>query len=287
MKISELKVNGYENPVGISLHGQVLFSWKIEQMRAKRLILTRLLVYSDPGMKHEIGALQGEQLKAEGQVMKLELAPRTRYYVKLQAVSEEREAAESEPAIFETCKMDEAWEGVWIKAAEGEENRGFLRLFSLAGAEDDYDPGQDPDTRTDAPDAGRRILSGRLYVACSQAAQVLLNGSPIAQIGSDMEGSYLTCNISNYLADENLLEILPLAQGAEHKKEDADSRERSSDRAFAVIGEVYIRRADGSEDLIATGPDWLYRGSKGKDWLPVQVTEGEVPSQGSVDRFEF
>lgn len=273
MIVTELKVNGYQNPVGISLSGPVSFSWKIEQMRAERLMLTRLLVYSDPALKHEIGAAQGENLHAEGEALNLKLAPRTRYYAKVQAVSTEREAAESDIAVFETSKMTEPWKGSWIQAGEGNANQGFLYLFSLEGADDNYNPGKDLIAEDNGyqKQAGRRILSGRLYAACSQPARILLNGSPVRQIGSEMAGSYLTCNVSNLLGDDNLLEILPIREKEERSRERSVNQIESKDRAFAAIAELYIRRADGSEDLIATGEDWLYRGEQSADWLPVQL----------------
>lgn len=289
MKIEDVRINGLTNPVGISVDGSVTISWNITGMQADGLMLEQVLIYSDPGCKHQITINKGVTLDEDGEEIAIKTAPRTRYYVKVQAVSTQKEPAESDVAIFETSKMNEPWKAQWITTNDGVIPSGYLKMFELSGADDLYpmaetnDPGEasaadsengetadhseasaDVDSRVD-PSA--RIVSGRLYVSSASAAEVMLNGTSVGtipdpqEIGlSTDETGYLTSNVSNLLGDDNLLEILPL----------------DAENPVPVIAELYVRRADGSEAIIVTDDSWQYRTADGGQWKNARVTASDL-----------
>ena len=126
MKIVNCKVNHIENPLGFRLDTPV-FSFITEEAEGKKQEAARILVTLDPEGKQvaaDTGMCSG--VDSLGTALKMELAPRTRYYWRAAVRSELGEEAVSGLNWFETGKMDEAWQGRWISCKK-EEGRHRMR----------------------------------------------------------------------------------------------------------------------------------------------------------------
>ena len=114
MKIRSLRANHLENPLGYSMD-QVVLTWTAEESTGKKQQSARIEVsltedfsecIFDSGLKSDISSL--------GYTPAIELKPRTRYWWRVEVVADDGDRAVSEPAWFETAKMDEPWNARWI-----------------------------------------------------------------------------------------------------------------------------------------------------------------------------
>ncbi|NLF79218.1 MAG: alfa-L-rhamnosidase RamA, partial [Chloroflexi bacterium] len=115
MRITHLKTNHVENPLGFALEN-LTFSWIVENTRDALQTAAQVLVSRDAAFEQIIfdsGRVEGSGIDSLAYRPPLQLAPRTRYYWKVR-VWGETESAESDAAWFETAKLDEAWQAEWI-----------------------------------------------------------------------------------------------------------------------------------------------------------------------------
>ena len=136
MKISHLRANHLNNPIGYTLE-PVSLSWIVEETDAKKqagaqiVIMTHApngsetLVY-DSGRRADISSL--------GFCSPLELKPYTKYLWRVTVWGDNGEQATSDGASFETAKMNDAWTGKWIATSFGVDTHPYLRKqFSIDG----------------------------------------------------------------------------------------------------------------------------------------------------------
>lgn len=115
MKITQLKVNHMENPLGFHMH-PLSFSWKVEgakgayKQRSARIIIKQgeSLLF-DSGEDTDADSLDYRPDCGSGLVLK----PRTRYEWTVSVTADTGETAFAQ-SWFETGKMEEAWNGAWI-----------------------------------------------------------------------------------------------------------------------------------------------------------------------------
>jgi alpha-L-rhamnosidase len=130
MLIYALKTNHLVNPLGFALNTPRL-SFKVKDSRGQALERARVTVALDAAMANIVSdsGWRGD-IDSLSYAPALALSPRTRYYWRVEAVSDAGESAASETAWFETGKMDEPWHADWITAPiEG--NKVFQRTFTL------------------------------------------------------------------------------------------------------------------------------------------------------------
>lgn len=133
MKIEQLRTNHLTNPVGFRLEKPV-FSYVITEAEGKKQASARIVVASDRSFGNILfDSGERSDLSSLSFSPDLALSPRTRYYWKVFASSDAGEKGESETAFFETGKMNEPWEGKWIKAPMEDVNVHplFRKVFSL------------------------------------------------------------------------------------------------------------------------------------------------------------
>lgn len=108
MRISQLRVNNVEHPLGFQVES-LSFSWKVEEAgSAKKMQSARIQIFQEEELLYDSG--EDEKANSTDYQVEMELQPRTRYTwsVEVKADNGEVEKAES---CFETGKMQEVWSG--------------------------------------------------------------------------------------------------------------------------------------------------------------------------------
>ena len=145
MKITHLRVNHLENPLGFDVTHPT-FSFVIEESTGKRLQSARIRVATDEGMErlcYDSGMCA--DLSGLAFTPDAAFAGGTRYYWQVEAVADDGDQGVSTVATFEGGTAAREWEAPFI-ASPWDESKPpvFLRDFSV---------------RTDAP-----VASARLYI---------------------------------------------------------------------------------------------------------------------------
>lgn len=116
MKIGRCKVNHIENPLGYEMEAPV-FSWVVMESSGTRGEWARLTVGLDEALENCVfDSGKSRDLDNMGSRVALKLLPRTRYYWKVAVWADDGDCGESPVCWFETGKLDEPWEAVWVKA---------------------------------------------------------------------------------------------------------------------------------------------------------------------------
>lgn len=111
MKITNLKVNHIETPIGYAI-SPLSFSWKVEDAgQAKKLKSARVIIKKEDTVIFDSGIM--EKVNPFDFSPKIELKPRSRYDYGIFLTADNGEKAEGF-SWFETGKMEEKWQGVWI-----------------------------------------------------------------------------------------------------------------------------------------------------------------------------
>ena len=113
MKITDLKINGVTNPVGFA-YEKILCSWKVTDTTAKKQQEAVIEVSRKEDFKELEYTAFGAGLKSNETDITFPLQPRTRYYWRVKVTGDNGESAVSEPAFFETAKMQEPWQAIWV-----------------------------------------------------------------------------------------------------------------------------------------------------------------------------
>lgn len=118
MKITGLKINHLENPIGYDMEFQT-FSWKWSGQEENVSPFFRVIAAKEPKFR-EILYDSGYDQKITGIAWecRMRLEPRTRYYWKVMARENSGRETVSETAFFETGKQQEEWIGKWITMPE-------------------------------------------------------------------------------------------------------------------------------------------------------------------------
>ena len=116
MLIRSLRANHLKNPLGFKMDAPLL-TWTLEGSAGDAPKTARVQVALSSAFDAPLvdtGAR--EDLSPLGFTPEMTLAPRTRYYWRVEATSEKGETAVSKTAWFETAKQDEPWQAEWIEA---------------------------------------------------------------------------------------------------------------------------------------------------------------------------
>ncbi len=171
MNIANLKTNRIKNPLGFEL-GAPVFSWTVESGRSKKQAAARIEVAADETFSeiiYDSGKRSG--ISSLGFRPGLKLAPRTRYWWRVSVWGDGGDSARSEPAWFETAKLDEPWAGVWITP-------------------DTEGPGGCPRVEKDF-DLGGEVRSARVYASGLGLYRLLINGERVS-------GEYFSPGLNAY-----------------------------------------------------------------------------------------
>lgn len=115
MNITHLKTNHITNPLGYAIK-KPSFSWQVEDTRDTVQTAAQVVVSLDEDFRRPLfdsGKVAGQEIDSLAYCPPLSLQPYTRYFWRVK-VWGETESATSEPAWFETAKIDERWQAQWI-----------------------------------------------------------------------------------------------------------------------------------------------------------------------------
>ncbi len=114
MKIQRMKVNRLVDPLGFELNSLSL-SWTVEGAPGKKQKWARVQASADPSFRALVwDSGEDAAISSVDCPLPLKLQPRTRYWWRVAVCDETGAQALSEPAWFETSKMEEPWAGKWI-----------------------------------------------------------------------------------------------------------------------------------------------------------------------------
>ena len=256
MKITEIRVNGIREPLGFQLP-HISISWKVEETASARPVRERLCVAADPDFSQILFEKENEKLQSIGEPVSLQLLPRARYYVRVEARGDAGDETAG-TSWFETGKMDEPWQAKWIGAA----------------AEDAFHPL----LFRDFP-VGQAAASARLYITGLGLYEAYINGQ---KAGVDLLAPF--CNDYNEQVQAQTYDVTGLLKCGDNRLEIALGNGWYKGRLgyegasavygdrFQAIAELRVTLADGTEQVIGTDGDWQYRGS---DFEYTDIYDGE------------
>ena len=259
MKITHVKINGMERPMGYAF-SSVTVSWAVEEAASKRQKCSRVVLAEDAAMEKVI-AEQSGVLSCAGVTFDVSLKPRTTYYAQVEVTGEDGGTAVSAPAPFDTGKMDEPWAAQWI-GTEPEDtfHPVFEKSFPLKGAP----------------------VRARLYITGVGLYTAALNGK---KVGDDVLAPFFndyntaiqvqTYDVTEQLAADNTLTVA-LGNGWYKGRLGYEGASAVYGDRFGCIAELHIEYAGGGEDVIVTDGSWRYSRS--------DVTYSDIYDGEGVDR---
>ncbi len=257
MKIQEVKINGVSDPIGFYLEN-VICSWKVTDTKSQKQKNAKIEVSLDEDFEQIFYCKEGQDLKQQGEKLILDLKPRTTYYYRVTVTGDQGDSAVSETCIFETGKMQEAWQAQWIAAAKEDTFHPVLRkVFSVE----------------------KPVRRARIYGTGVGMFELYLNGK---KLGNEYLAPYVNqyetnIQVLTFTADgleqgENTLEFL-LGKGWYMGLFGLELQKNNHGDRMAAIAELHIEYEDGSEEVVCTDESWEYQGSLIED---SGIYDGEI-----------
>lgn len=245
MKITHLKTNHIVNPLGFAID-KPTFSWIVEETYDTVQTAAQILVSCDGDFQHilfDSGKVDGPDIDSLAYRPSITLEPRTRYFWRVR-VWGQTESAESDPAWFETSKMNEDWQAEWITPDFEDNNLHpiLYRSFELPS----------------------RPLTARAYICGLGLYHLELNGSKVGDEyftpycnAYDQWIQYQTFDITDQLTiGANQVSVM-LGNGWYKGRYGANGGavDFYGDR-FALLCEIRITLEDGNELIVVTDLSW-------------------------------
>lgn len=243
MYISRLRVNHKKNPLGFNL-AKIHLSWEVKDACGKWAAETRIIVSESSNMEKLVYDSGVQENYHENQMLvSFDLKPRTRYYWQVEVKDDKGDCAKSNPAWFETGKLQESWTAKWIGTEENEKRMPLLyKEFELK----------------EKPESVRWHVCGLgLYEAYVNEKKA---GREFLMPGYHCYDSFLeyqTLDVTELLSQgKNKIAVL-LGEGWYKGRFgfDGDYRNLYGNQK-KCIGELHIRYANGQEECIVTDSSW-------------------------------
>ncbi len=243
MYISRLRVNHKKNPLGFNL-AKIHLSWEVKDVCGKWAVETRIIVSESSNMEKLVYDSGVQENYHENQMLvSFDLKPRTRYYWQVEVKDDKGDCAKSNPAWFETGKLQESWTAKWIGTEENEKRMPLLyKEFELK----------------EKPESVRWHVCGLgLYEAYVNEKKA---GREFLMPGYHCYDSFLeyqTLDVTELLSQgKNKFAVL-LGEGWYKGRFgfDGDYRNLYGNQK-KCIGELHIRYANGQEECIVTDSSW-------------------------------
>ena len=243
MYISRLRVNHKKNPLGFNL-AKIHLSWEVKDVCGKWAVETRIIVSESSNMEKLVYDSGVQENYHENQMLvSFDLKPRTRYYWQVEVKDDKGDCAKSNPAWFETGKLQESWTAKWIGTEENEKRMPLLyKEFELK----------------EEPESVRWHVCGLgLYEAYVNEKKA---GREFLMPGYHCYDSFLeyqTLDVTELLSQgKNKIAVL-LGEGWYKGRFgfDGDYRNLYGNQK-KCIGELHIRYANGQEECIVTDSSW-------------------------------
>ena len=260
MKITDMRVNHFTDPVGFDLR-RPRVSWVTESNNDKRQAAARVVVAKDAGLKNVVyDTGKREDISSLCCELPIELSPRTRYYWRVMVWTESGALAVSDTAFFETGKLSEPWRANWIAAARKLDTMPrFRKEFTLTG----------------------KIKSARAYVCGLGLYELEINGSHAGDEfltpgfhSYDFWLQYQTYDITSMLREGGNAVGVSLGDGWYKGRFGFGGgfTDIYGDRDM-LICEIAVTFEDGSEKIIASDGSWLCGESPVKS---ANIYDGEI-----------
>ena len=269
MKITRMRTNRMENPLGFSMDSARI-SYVVEESRGRRQTAARVtaakeesfteLLY-DSGKSEEIDSICHE--------LPVRLQPRTRYYWKVEVWDDAEDYCESAPAWFETAKGEgEAWEGVFITQTFSQQEHPVFRK----------------EIRVEKP-----LKYARLYALGLGVYELYLDGEKIGEEvllpGLHAYDSWLQYQTYEIEMTEGVhrLEAM-LGDGWYKGPYGLKAKLPRHGEEYAFIGELHLFFRDGEERIIGTDKSWAVR--KGKVLFD-SIYDGEIYDERGQEETDY
>lgn len=249
MRIKNVRINGMENPTGFDF-GTVCISWKVREASGKEQQNVKIEVSLTESFEEVLCVKEGKELNSAAEKLDFQQNAHTRYYVRVTVTDDKGETAVSEPAYFETGKMEEPWVGKWITT---EKEDTFHPLFVKRF------------------EAKKGLASARLYICGLGLFTAELNGK---KVGDEVltpyysnyhdEEQYITFDITEDVKEQNELRV-SLGNGWFKGKFGLNNQSNNFGDEFKLIAELRLVYEDGEVQVIGTDETWEYIGSDVED----------------------
>jgi alpha-L-rhamnosidase len=243
MKITKLRTNHVENPLGYQLN-KVRLSWITESEQDQYQTAARLEIALDKSFEQIVfDSGKKEEIDSLSFMPYFELKPRTQYVWRVTVWGDSGSEVVSDTAVFETAKMEEPWHGEWIAADFDKDVHPLLRKeFTL-------------------PD---EIVSARAYVCGVGLYDLFVNGEKAGDEylapgfhAYDYWMQYQTYDITNLVKEgQNAIGVI-LGNGMYKGRFGFEGGfENIYGDQMAFIGDMIVTLKDGSEVVIGTDSTW-------------------------------
>lgn len=249
MRIKNVRINGMENPTGFDF-GTVCVSWKVREASGKEQQNVKIEVSLTESFEEVLCVKEGKELNSAAEKLEFQQNAHTRYYVRVTVTDDKGETAVSEPAYFETGKMEEPWVGKWITT---EKEDTFHPLFVKSF------------------EAKKGLASARLYICGLGLFTAELNGK---KVGDEVltpyysnyhdEEQHITFDITENVKEQNRLTV-SLGNGWFKGKFGLNNQSNNFGDEFKLIAELRLVYEDGEVQVIGTDETWEYIGSDVED----------------------
>lgn len=240
MHITRMQVNHITNPLGFGLGDRPTFSWVVDGALGTRAEASRVAVMREGEV---VGDTGWAALDAKACALDVPLAPRTRYTWAVSVRTNAGEEVTSEPAWFETGKMNESWEAAWITCAYDEPRHPvFSRVLELAS---------------------KPIASARLYVCGFGVYEARIDGRRVSEErlapGTHAYDKWL--QVQTYDVDALVADGAELSFALGHGWYSGRFGFVYSEKGFygddwRLIAELRVTYADGTEQVVGTDESW-------------------------------
>lgn len=246
MKITNIKINGITNPMGFA-YDSIRCSWLVSETRAKKAIYSEIEVSADKDFQTILYVKKGTDLDSAGEVLALDIMPRTRYFIRIRITGDNGEQSQnSKAAYFETGKMQEPWQGNWLKPRDHDRFHPlFEKRFQVV----------------------KPVKNARLYISGVGLYSACLNDGKVGEevltpYYSDYltECQYQTYDITKDLKSDNRLWVM-LGNGWYKGRFGLAGQKENFGKEFMMIAEIHLLYKDGEEVVIPSDESWLYKGS--------------------------
>ncbi len=257
MKISNIKINGLDSPLGYDF-SHVTVSWRVEAAESQKSTLSAVTIAKDPEFRDVVTEKEGK-LPCSGVSFDLTLSPRRRYFVKVSVTGDAGDEAEG-TAFFETGKLGERWAGKWIGQRPADSfHPVFEKSFTLP----------------------EKPQSARLYITGLGLFEAEINGKKVgndhlAPFFNDYNNAVQVCayDVTELLDKENLIGV-KLGNGWCKGRLGYEGGQALYGDRFALIAELHINYGSTVE-VLATDESWTYR--------PSQITFSDIYDGETIDR---
>ena len=238
MYISNIWINGLENPIGYD-YNPLIISWRVSGGYGERLRNVSLEIATDEEFQDSV-YLKEDNMQSSGVKVDLDLKPRTKYYVRIIMVTI-REKSIGKTCFFETGKMEEKWDALWIGYNNEQTfHPTFSKGFTL----------------------NKKIQDAKLYICGLGLYEAYLNSE---KIGDEVLTPFIndydsflqvqTYDVTNQIKEKNILSI-HLGDGWYKGRFGLQGNKNIFGNQFTLIAELIINYCDGTQEKIVTNKTW-------------------------------